>query len=1054
MTIFCKNSLMALLALIMSQANAQYAFESKKAEKLYNQLEGLYEKADYAAILAKEEAIRSNFFAKKDTLTATMYSFLAESYLYENDDYNTAIDFYQKQRDLHRSLGMPPDIDQIYNIASLQDEIGEYEKSETLYLELLGLLEESDPDYVLTVQALLDHYTYTFEADKGLSLIKKTRKLVDKDTYESAMRLKAEGDFWEIKGSFTRAEQRYKTAMQILENTGNFPSRESVNILNALGQLYLNKSQLPDAEVAFKEAINVLNRMGGDNEIELEVTNFNLAQVYFEYGFFNDALEAYKDILESDKTLYGEESQPVALTQSVLGGIYFESGDYANSESNLLAAKALFEDLGDVESFDYARVMSDLMRLYTATNDIAQAREYGKQTLTLFKDIYGDDHPRYATALSNYAEVNLQTNDLDAAEEKLREAQRIRDKTLGKNHPLWALSQRKLAILNWRRDNIAEALDFYDGTFDNYFNQINTFFPILSEQEKSKFYYNKLRPTFEQFNSFVVEKNRDNGELIGKMYNYQLATKGIILAATTKVRENILNSGDEELIGKYEEWIGQKEELARLFSATNMPIDERNAAIDSLTAIATQLEKDLSESSSSFKTAFASQQTTWQDVQEKLKPGEAAVEIIRFRDFDPARAGSYTDQVYYAALILTNETKDAPDLVLMDNGKMMETRFLANYRNAIKYQVNENYSYKLFWKPIAEQLAGVEKVFFSPDGVYNQISIYTLQNPETKDFTIDEVEIQLVNNTKDLVAYNFDKASEFGTTSYLFGFPNYNMGALEESSGAITTTDITEFSQAAAENRGSRGTRGGSDFGAPATGSLSRGAIPRGIRGNLLRYVDENSLLALLPGTRTEVNLIDSLWQEKDREPLVYMSDEAIEERIKEVENPHTLHIATHGFFLQNEQGGEGENDAYVENPLLRSGLILAGANSYISHGRISNTDRPEDDGILTAYEAMNLNLDDTELVVLSACETGLGEVQNGEGVFGLQRSFQIAGADAIIMSMWTVDDNATQELMTNFYEEWLTSGNKHQAFITAQKRLKEKYDAPYYWGAFVMVGN
>lgn len=135
-------------------------------------------------------------------------------------------------------------------------------------------------------------------------------------------------------------------------------------------------------------------------------------------------------------------------------------------------------------------------------------------------------------------------------------------------------------------------------------------------------------------------------------------------------------------------------------------------------------------------------------------------------------------------------------------------------------------------------------------------------------------------------------------------------------------------------------------------------------------------------------------------------------------------------------------------DPMLYSGLLLAG---------VSNTDTKEktgEDGILTAYEIMNLGFSNLDMVVLSACETGTGEISSGEGVYGLQRAFLVAGANSLIMSMWKVDDQATKDLMTEFYKELFNKGDKREAFMNAQKKIKKKYKSPIYWGAFVMVGS
>jgi CHAT domain-containing protein len=217
----------------------------------------------------------------------------------------------------------------------------------------------------------------------------------------------------------------------------------------------------------------------------------------------------------------------------------------------------------------------------------------------------------------------------------------------------------------------------------------------------------------------------------------------------------------------------------------------------------------------------------------------------------------------------------------------------------------------------------------------------------------------------------------------------------------------------------------------------------------------KNDLIPQLPGTEKEVKSITATLKSLNLSTTALYGVDATETKIKAIKSPNILHIATHGYFLADVSKMETNKvlgiDISVakENPLLRSGLLLANCdNVFDENYRASGPDN----GVLTAYEAMSLNLDKTDLVVLSACETGLGSVKQGEGVYGLQRAFLIAGAKSIIMSLWSVSDEATMELMTNFYSNYAKTGNKQVAFVDAQKKLKTKYKDPFYWSAFVML--
>ena len=1032
-----------VFSLISIQCFSQYAFESKKEEKVYRQMEDYYSDGDYESILNKEDDYLKLFEDKQDTLSALVYSFLGEAYLYWDGDLEKSLEFYQKEYDLRKSLQDVEGNDMksvIFNLGYLNDELGYYNKTEDLYKELL-LLDEAtfgrnSEEYYLTAYALVDHYIYTENPVEGIALIKDLERVVERNSFEDAMVAKAYGDLLQITGSFKKAETVLAKSLEILASLGLYASIEYVRVLNSLGGLNVSMGKFPEAEEIYLEALDIFQRLEGDYSEDYYAMRGNLARVYTALGNFNKAEQIYVENISFDKEQYGEDTFFYGLDIYNHALNYLNAGKYDESEKYHQIAGEIFKaELGEESAF-YGRILNNLAILNFKRNRWETATDFGMQAIENWSVSVGQEHELTSYAYFNLGNAFLLGKQVAKGEEQHLESLRIRKKILGKDHPVYAKSTQKLAVINWLKNNPKEALKYYDETFENYFNQINQVFPILSEEEKTKFYYNNLKPTFEQYNAFIVKSSIEDKSLIGKMYDYQLAIKGLIFYATNKVRDAILNSGDTTLISQYEGWVEMKEQMAKLLSATDLSASVRTQRIDSLAELTNSLEKQLSSASGAFSETFVQKKLTWRDVQKQLKPGEAAVEIIRFRDFTPASAGVFTDEVYYAALVVNSETKDHPEMVIMRNGRLLETRFLSNYRNAIHYKVEENETYRMYWRPIANKLEGIKKVYFSPDGAFNQISLYTLKNPETEKFIIDELEIRLLTNTKDLLAVNTHNGEP--GPSYLFGYPNYNMGIMDEQ---INSEDNSE-------ERRIRGS-------AVDVQELTRGgSFPRGLRGNLLRYVSTNNLLALLPGTQVEVKKIDSLYQGIDKQTITYTDNEALEENIKKVKSPEVLHIATHGFFLENNTEDLENTDAYVENPLLRSGLILAGANSFIVAGQISDSLKLSEDGILTAYEAMNLNLDNTDLVVLSACETGLGEVKNGEGVYGMQRAFQVAGADAIIMSMWTVDDAATQELMTNFYEAWLSGSSKHEAFIMAQKKLKDKWKDPYYWGAFVMVGG
>lgn len=555
------------------------------------------------------------------------------------------------------------------------------------------------------------------------------------------------------------------------------------------------------------------------------------------------------------------------------------------------------------------------------------------------------------------------------------------------------------ALLHWYEGSISKSNEAFLSLIRSYRDHIARNFIAMSEYEKERF-YNTLKGDFNLFNAYTLDNYASPGgrALFEEMYNNALNTKALLLNETNRIKNTIIRSHDHDLISKLQRWEASKSQLSTMYFG-------RHAAsvIDSVEREIESLEKEINNRSNLF--GRTENPPDWMKVKAALKSGEAAIEIIRINTANKSarntysRNGGVSDSTVYVALLLKPDSQ-TPEYVFLPDGNKLENRLLPYYRNSIVARTDNSLTYDEFWAPLKMQLEGVKKVYLSPDGVFNQINLNTLRNPLNKQFLLDEIDISYLTNTGDLLKPRTQLQDM--PVAVLFGRPMYDMEKVETM--------------------------------APQSPSFLYGT--RNVLSDELSDF-KNQDFADLPGTEMEINTIERALQSRRVEVQTFKGAEALEENVKAVSSPAILHIATHGFFV-------GDSASLV-NPMIRSGLVMAG----VRHQGKGQTE----DGILTAYEATNLDLERTSLVVLSACDTGLGEIRNGEGVYGLQRAIIVAGANNLLMSLWKVDDEATALLMGEFYNSW-HNGENQLAFRKAQMVLRQKYPDPYYWGAFIMLGK
>ena len=915
----------------------------------------------------------------------------------------------------------------------LYDMIGRYEDAEVLLLSAVQwrkqLLGDTNPDYAESLRNLAGLYKnmgrYT-ESERAHQEALQIVRSYGENTLSYANSLYNFALLYHAIGNFRLAENMLKQSLSINKAILGDKTSAYATGINGLGNLYADIGLYTEAESLYKKQIEIVKADLGEDHPHYATALANLGVLFYQMGRYEQAESIYQKVLELDRKHFGAdhiESTPILNYMAIL---YRDMNKLDASEDYFNRALATQKKQLGVTHPEYIKSVIGLGDTFIRAGKLKEGIALYIQSMPYFETPDGQASANYTTFVNNLAALYKATGNFATAEKWYNEAMRLQRTQWGETSSAYLRTLANLGELYFSMGQYEKAEPILKKVLATYLKDLQNNFPSMSEREKSQF-YKTVSFHFDLFNSFTVSPANTNARLLGDMYNHQLATKGMLINASLQLKSQILKSKDAGLIDLYKSWVQKKEQIARAKKLSVAEKLKRNINIEDLENESNELERTLSLKSEKFSNTARQPLFTWQDVQSKLKKEEAAIEIIRFRKYN-SKLTVFTDTIYYAALIIKAETERSPALVLLENGSDLEKKYLKYYRNVIQQQNNgidieDKISYLQFWQKIGEQLKEVKKVYLSVDGFYNQVNLNTLINPATEKYLIDEIDIDILTNTSDLIKANKNAKSKKQTAS-LIGFPNYNMSQGERHA------------------------------------EIKKEGIPIHEPGELstlsVRFAESMNTIKELPGTKVEVESIGKILSSKKWEVKTLLNNSALEENVKRMQGPTLFHIATHGFFEPDQESENDTKNLKYENALFRSGLLLAGSAEtlYKKANALEVGDEDTEDGVLTAYEAMNIDLQNTELVVLSACETGLGDVTNGEGVYGLQRAFKVAGAEAIIFSLWKVDDAATQQLMTSFYNFWLTSGNKRDSFTKAQLAIREQYKLPFFWGAFVLIGD
>ncbi|MEY3079288.1 MAG: hypothetical protein RL086_441, partial [Bacteroidota bacterium] len=494
-----------------------------------------------------------------------------------------------------------------------------------------------------------------------------------------------------------------------------------------------------------------------------------------------------------------------------------------------------------------------------------------------------------------------------------------------------------------------------------------------------------------------------------EVYELVLNSSGSILENKKKLNKEIKERTDLRML--YDQW----KILYQSLNSSHLDTNNLSSLKDSISLI----ERKLFQESGLIENKWFN----YSEVKKRLKDNELIIHTVRIYGNDTMNHLN-PDSVIYLHFVIDNLLEEPLIYAQkMNSEEELELSNIFKYHTQGKGKKEKDLStYGALFGFLSEndQINKKKRIIYIPDGIFHEINLAAVYDPKENHYMASIYQID-VYDIAGKIAFSDTKSATSLKTAVLFGAPDFSSDV--ENELLLNNTSATRSLESQLMD------------------SLSRGGL------NIMP----------LPETKREVDKVNNYLEKGNWDVSIYTAGFATESTLKQIRQPGILHIATHGYFLEDvpfESSGNSylgmNRDRLIEDPMLRSGLLLAGANN-----ALKDNNTGENNGIFSAFEASLLDLTNTELVVLSACETGKGEIKNSEGVYGLRKAFADAGAKNVIMSLWKVDDKVTQEFMARFYEVWLNDKiTIREAFNKTQLEIMAKYPQPYYWGAFILVEN